>query len=82
MLILLKLKVLQISTGHESSWLPPPPPPGVEEERNLVSLDLPDPPTDMDQNDSETDNIFISDEDMRVVGLPSDDDSMELESGR
>ncbi|XP_025190929.1 uncharacterized protein LOC112591352 isoform X2 [Melanaphis sacchari] len=66
------------STGQESSWPPPPTLSEAEEERTIApagySFDLPDPPTEMDQMDSETDKLDISDEEMRATGLPSDDD--------
>lgn len=68
--------MLQASIGQESSW--PPPPLESEEERTIApgfSFDLPDPPTDMDQMDSETDRMDISDEEMRATtGLPSDEE--------
>jgi len=80
----IKLGMLQASIGQESSW--PPPPQESEEERTIApgfSFDLPDPPTDMDQMDSETDKMDISDEEMRATGLPSDeDDKTDTETGR
>ncbi|XP_060844145.1 uncharacterized protein LOC132924078 isoform X2 [Rhopalosiphum padi] len=64
------------STGQE--WPPPPTLSEAEEERTIApggySFDLPDPPTEMDQMDSETDKLDISDEEMRATGLPSDDE--------
>lgn len=69
--------MLQASIAQESSWPPPPPLSEAEEERTIApgfSFDLPDPPTEMDQMDSETDKLDISDEEMRATGLPSDDD--------
>lgn len=78
--------MLQASTGLESSWPPPPPLLEGEEERTIApgfSFDLPDPPTEMDQMDSETDKFDISDEEMRATGLPSDDeDKTDKETGR
>lgn len=76
--------MLQASVGQESSW--PPPPQEAEEERTIApgfSFDLPDPPTEMDQMDSEIDKLDISDEEMRATGLPSDeDDKTDTETGR
>jgi len=77
--------MFQASTGQESSW--PPPPTETEEEMRTIapgfSFDLPDPPTEMDQMDSETDKLDISDEEMRATGLPSDDDDKtDTETGR
>lgn len=63
--------------GQESYWPPPPHSDAEEEERTIApgfSFDLPDPPTEMDQMDSETDKLDISDEEMIATGLPSDDD--------
>jgi hypothetical protein len=76
--------VLQGSTGQE--WPPPPTLSEAEEERTIApggySFDLPDPPTEMDQMDSETDKLDISDEEMRATGLPSDDEDITSEAGR
>lgn len=78
--------MLQASTGQESSWPPPPTLSEAEEVRTtrpIFSFDLPDPPTEMDQMDSETDKLDISDEEMRATGLPSDDDdNTDMEPGR
>ncbi|XP_022168085.1 uncharacterized protein LOC111032160 isoform X2 [Myzus persicae] len=72
-------------TGQESSWPPPPSLSEAEEERTIApgySFDLPDPPTEMDQMDSETDKLDISDEEMKATGLPSDDDEqIDAEAG-
>lgn len=71
--------MLQGPQGQESSWPPPPLLTDAEEERTIApgySFDLPDPPTEMDQMDSETDKFDISDEEMRATGLPSDDDEI------
>ncbi|XP_060856001.1 uncharacterized protein LOC132933742 [Metopolophium dirhodum] len=61
----------------ESSW-PPPPKIYESDEHTLApeySFDLPDPPTDMDQMDTTSDKLDISDEEMKATGLPSDDDT-------
>ncbi|XP_026819730.1 cell wall protein IFF6 isoform X2 [Rhopalosiphum maidis] len=74
------------STGQE--WPPPPTLSEAEEERTIApggySFDLPDPPTEMDQMDSETDKLDISDEEMRATGLPSDDEdnTSEADNGK
>ncbi|XP_050064012.1 uncharacterized protein LOC114130554 isoform X3 [Aphis gossypii] len=74
----LDTSMLQGSIAQESSWPPPPTLSEAEEEKTIApagfSFDLPDPPTEMDQLDSETDKLDISDEEMRATGLPSDDD--------
>lgn len=74
--------MLQGPTGQESSW-PPPPNLSEADEQTIAprySFDLPDPPTDMDQTDSETDKFDISDEEMKSTGLPFDD--TDTEAGR
>lgn len=78
--------MLQVSIGQESSWPPPPHLSEAEEERTIApgfSFDLPDPPTEMDQMDLETDKLDISDEEMRATGLPSDEEELtDTETGR
>ncbi|XP_029342783.1 uncharacterized protein LOC100164443 isoform X3 [Acyrthosiphon pisum] len=67
--------MLQLPT--ETSW-PPPPKIYESDEHTLApeySFDLPDPPTDIYQVDTETEKLDITDEEMKATGLPSDDDT-------
>lgn len=62
-----------------TAHVPPSPPPRFQGQRNVVSFDIPEVPYNAEDN---SDNLYISDEDLIVTGLPSDDDSVDLESGR